>query len=471
MTSTSVPSFRNGYSQQSRQGINPPPPKPTHCQTTADRQNQISYQFIVAGGGTAGAAAAVAAARRGHRVLLVEEQNALGGISSSGGVGEWFASLEGMGTLFAATVAELGKFGVRFENPRLFNPEYLKIVWQLLAEQAGVHLLFHASAAGVQKKADALTEAEIICCSQLLRAKAKFFIDATGEGDLGALAGAEFLQGDPQHGRVLHMSLTAWMYDTGKPQTPYLPDGLEPIRTKEELPGLGAGWLIAPNRIYMNATKVLNLDPTDPFSLSQAECQARRQLIRVVHYLQNNGYPTFALASSGAKIGIREGRRIVGDYILSQADVLNRSEPLVFEDGIAVATSQIDFHSLTKGGTSGWRQRLEPYNIPLRCIVAKGIANLLTAGKCISVDQVVHSSCRMTPTCCAMGQAAGTVAALAVETQARDVREAPLSVIRSTLTADGMELDPRKHKAFALHDTNFDADDKGVPKAIQKKRH
>ena len=132
--------------------------------------------------------------------------------------------------------------------------------------------------------------------------------------------------------------------------------------------------------------------------------------------------PTFALASSGAKIGIREGRRIIGDYVLAQDEILNRTEPLVFDDGIAVATSQIDFHSLTKSGDSGWRQRLEPYNIPFRCIVAKGFPNLMMAGKCISVDQVVHSSVRMTPTCCAMGQAVGTAAALAVELNVNNIR-------------------------------------------------
>jgi hypothetical protein len=270
------------------------------------------------------------------------------------------------------------------------------------------------------------------------------------------------MQGDLQKGRVLHMSLTAWMYDTGITQTPYLPEGLDPIRSDAELPGLGAGWLVDDNRIYMNATKVLDHDPTDPFSLSDAEREARRQLIRVVHYVQTYKYPTFALASSGAKIGIREGRRIVGDYTLSQDEVLNRDVLLTFNDGIAVATCQIDFHSLTKSGNSGWRQRLEPYNIPFRCLVARGFPNLLIAGKCISVDQVVHSSARMTPTCCAMGQAAGTAAALAVENGLNDIRDVSVAVLRETLTADGVELDPAKHQAFAPQDTRFDDDDSSL---------
>ena len=419
----------------------------------------LNYGIIIGGGGTAGSAAAIAAARRGHRVLLVEEQNCLGGTSTSGGVGEWFASLVGLGDIFDAVVEELSRYGTFDPGKRHFNPEYLKATWQLLAEEAGVDILFHASVVGVNKEGGSLAGLRIASCSQLLTAKSKYFIDATGEGDLAALAGAEFMQGDPDGGRVLHMTLVAWLYDTGKEQTPHLPPGLEPINSKEELPGLMAGWRVDGGRVYMNATKIMDHDPTDPFNLSEAEREARRQLVRIVHYLQVNEFSTYALASSGAKIGIREGRRILGDYVLTSEQVLDRTEPLDFDDGVAVATSQIDFHSLTKPGNSGWRQRLEPYAIPLRCLVAKGFPNLLMAGKCISVDQVVHSSCRMTPTCCAMGQAAGTAAAMAVEKGCADIRDVPVPELRKVLSSDGMELDPSRHEAFAPQDTRFDEND------------
>ncbi|RLA49635.1 MAG: hypothetical protein DRQ98_13910, partial [Gammaproteobacteria bacterium] len=144
----------------------------------------LDYDIIVAGGGTAGSAAAVAAARRGHRVLLVEEQNCLGGVSTSGGVGEWFAHLEGLGNIFDSVVREMRRFGVRYEKPRRFNPEYLKLVWQLLAEQVGVDILFHASVSEVTKEADAIADVHIFSCSRALIARAKYYIDATGEGDL-----------------------------------------------------------------------------------------------------------------------------------------------------------------------------------------------------------------------------------------------------------------------------------------------
>jgi hypothetical protein len=372
-----------------------------------------------------------------------------------------------MGNIFNTLVDEMQRFGPLKAGPRFFNPEYMKIIWQQLAEQAGVDILFHASVCGVTKEDDSLTGVCIQSCSHEFAAKALYFIDATGEGDLCALAGADFMQGDPQGHRVLHMTLAAWMYDTGKQQKPYLPESLKPIRSKEELPGLGSGWVVDDNRIYMNATKVMEHDPTDPLSLSNAECEARKQLLRIIHYLQIHAFPTYALASSGAKIGIREGRRIIGEYVLVGEEVLNRTTPLDFDDGIAVATAQIDFHSLTKPGDSGWRQRLLPYSIPLRCLMPKGFANLLVAGKCISADQVVHSSCRMTPTCCAMGQAAGIASALAVETGVRNVRDVPVSELRRILFADGMELDPLQHNAFSLHETRLDDEETPPNNEIQ----
>lgn len=421
------------------------------------------YDIIIAGGGTAGSAAAVAAARRGQRVLLVEEQNCLGGVSTSGGVGEWFASLTGMGDIFSTIINELRQFGIYDSGIKFFNQEYLKIIWQLMAEKAGVDILFHASIYNAECHDGKVTEVSIACCSKIIIARAKYFIDATGEGDLCALAGAGFAQGDPESRRVLHMTLAAWMYDTGKTQLSYLPAGLDVIDKYDDLPGLGSGFVVDKNRVYMNATKVMGYDPTDPVSLSKAECEARRQLIRIVHYLQNHGFPTYALASSGSKIGIREGRRVIGDYILSKDEVINQTEPLDFYDGVSVATSQIDFHSLTKSGNSGWRQKLTPYSIPLRCMTARNFKNLLMAGKCISVDQVVHSSTRMSPTCCMMGQAVGTAAAMAAELGCGDIHDLPITELRRNLINDGMELDPRKHTAFAPHNTRLDDDDGLTP--------
>jgi hypothetical protein len=405
-----------------------------------------TYDIVVLGGGTAGTAAAIAAARRGSRVLLVEEGNCLGGVSTAGGVNEWYASLEGLGNIFDHVRDEVARFGAK--HGRFFNGEYLKIAWQQMAQQAGVEILFHTTLERVEADHGLVRSAGLLSCSRKISARAGFFIDATGEGDLAAMAGGEFQKGDPDQGRTLHMTLTFLLYDTGKPVVPYLPDGLSEIQNDGELPGLNAANVTPDGRVYCNMTKVTGRDATDPFSLSAAEAEARVQLARIVHYLQKTRFPNHMLASSGARIGIREGRRILGDYVLREDDVLDPAGR-EFEDGITVATCQIDFHSLTKPGHEGWRQKIVPYNIPLRSLIPTSLKNVLVAGKCISGDQVAHSSYRMTPTCCSMGQAAGTAMAMARESGHTEIRRLDPAGLRRQLAADGIELDPQKHRAFA----------------------
>ena len=408
------------------------------------------YDLVVAGGGSAGAAAAVAAGRRGRRVLVVEESNAIGGTSTTGGVQEWFATLDHMGDVFGDVVGRLEEAGAC--HGRHFNGEMLKIVWQSLLDEAGVDILFHASVVDAPVEDGTVQQAVVSSCSRRLAVSAPFFIDATGEGDLAAMAGAEFSSGDPEEGLTLHMSLTATMYDTGKPQTPWLPPGVELVRGRDELPGLGGGARLADGRLYMNSTKIMRHDPTDPVSLSAAEREARLQLAQVVHFLQSSRFPTYALASSGARIGIREGRRIHGEATVEEDDVLGRDDRHV-PDSIAVATSQIDFHSLTKPGAGGWRQEVRPYAIPWGALVPKGLRNCLLAGKCISGDQIAMSSYRMTPTCAAMGQAAGTGAALALQSGIEDLREIDVGELQAVLREHGLETDPAKHVPFATEQT------------------
>ncbi len=424
--------------------------------------SELERDVVVVGGGIAGTSAAIAAARMGHRVLLVEEANCLGGISSAGNVAQWYASLEGMGNIFTSIVETMELFGATIHhryNP--YNPEYMKIVLQLLAEEAGVDILLHTTLQDVKCEKGFIQSVRLVSCSKTMDVSGRFFIDASGEGDLGFLAGAEFMQGDPLKGRTLHMSLVFFLSDTGKPVKTYLPPDMEPIACKEQLPGLHvyAKWF--DGRIYCNMTKIIDHDPTDPFSLSDAELEARRQIVRVVHFLQSKYFPTYTICSSGSKIGIREGRRIVGDYVLKKEDILG-DKPFDCYDGICVATSQIDLHSLTKPGHGGWRKKVLPYAIPFRCIVAKGFKNLLMAGKCISVDQVVHSSCRMIPTCCGMGQAAGTAVAMAVEAGKDDVRGISIERLKRQLEYDGMVVNPEKHEYYCGQETDVPDEEKGL---------
>jgi hypothetical protein len=410
----------------------------------------LSWDVVVVGAGSAGCAAAIAAARRGRRVLLLEAGNAPGGVSTVGGISEWYAHLDGLGDIFDSVTREMKAYGMSHEcdGRYFFNSEYLKLIWQWALEQAGVHCLFHATLSGCEVRAGRVQTVEVISCGQRLSFSAEYFVDCSGEGVLGFLAGAPFMKGDPESGRTLHMSLSCQLIDTGREMTHYLPAGIEPILSSDDLPGLNVAIPMSDGRVYCNMTKIMGEDPTDPQSLSRAESRARIQLAQVVHYLNRTQFPRHALVSSAAKIGIREGRRLLGDYVLTESDITSPSG-CDFPDGVAVATCAIDFHSLSEKGHGGRREKVQPYAIPFRCLRVRGFANLLMAGKCISGDQVAHSSYRMTPTCCAMGQAVGTAAALAVENGWDDIRLLPVKDLQAQLTRDGMELDACRHRAFA----------------------
>ena len=158
----------------------------------------------------------------------------------------------------------------------------------------------------------------------------------------------------------------------------------------------------------------------------------------IVHYMQKRGHPTHKLVSVAPQIGVREGRRIIGDYVLTEEDIVQGRK---FPDVIAVGTSQIDFHDIDEHGDKGSRREaVPPYQIPYRCILVKGIENMLTAGRCISSDQVAQSAYRMIPTCATLGQAAGTAAALAVRSKVK-LREIGVEVLQGILAEDGVKFD------------------------------
>lgn len=414
---------------------------------------EISHSYhpevLVVGGGSAGCAAALAAAERGVNVLLVEEENCLGGTSTAGGVNEFYANFEGMGDIFRQVLSELKKYHAL--KGRFFNGEYLKLILQRLMDEAGVKVMLRTSILDAEVEENWVRKVRGASASHIWEFAAPFMIDASGEGDLAFLAGMPFQLGHPESGLTLHMSLTALFYNTGEERKAYLPPGYEPIETEDDLPGLHGPVRLPDNRLYANMTKVMGCNPTDPLSLSQAEQEARRQLIRITHYVQTR-YPMYALISSGQKIGIREGRRIIGEKQIRQ-DLILGNRPHLEEDGIAVATAQIDFHSLSRPGHVGWRQKVHPYAIPLGALIPKGAKNMLVAGKPISGDQVSLSSYRMIPTVYAIGQAAGTAAALAVSEGLDDIRQLDIIQLQNQLNKDGIELDPCNHQFFSVEST------------------
>ncbi len=394
-----------------------------------------SVDVLVCGGGFAGVTAAVAAAKRSADVILVEHYGFLGGTATAAGVSGFFAIPTGVGNVFQEIREELKKLGGLGEDGLTYDTEKVKFVLQEIVMRNNIKLRLHTRVIDTIRKQD-VNPVILHGRSGMEAVEAKIIIDATGDGDVAFLAGAQFQKGRPTDQTQLPMGYPFIMWDTHEKVEPVLPEECEKYESDEDLP-FGKWYKIGESRIFCHMGKIIHHDSTDSDSLTEAEVLARRQLMSCVYYVQTHGCPTYTLAASPTQIGVREGRRIIGDYILTEEDITRGRK---FKDAVAAGTSQIDFHDLDRLGFAGRREKVSPYHIPYRSLLVKGVNNMLTAGKCISGDQIAQSSYRMIPTCAATGQAAGTASAICVE-QNIGLREIDTALLKATLEKDGIEFD------------------------------
>jgi FAD dependent oxidoreductase len=377
-----------------------------------------SSDIIVAGGGPAGVAAAIAAARQGANTILLEKHGFLGGMGTAALVNPFMSYFSGRTQLvkgiFQEVIEQLenaGAFG-GVGHSWSFDPEVYKFVLNELCLEAGVHLQFHTFVV------DAITEngkiTGLITESKSGRQimEANIYIDCTGDGDLAARAGAEYQIGRETDGACQPMSIMfkmggvknrrkAWEYPVNDKR---LPQGRVLFF---KMPREG--------EVMVNMTRIVNVDGTNVEDLTRAEIEGRKQVMEIVEYMKENveGFEDAYLIMTGPQIGVRESRRIMGEYVLTADDVLHCRK---FEDAIAHCSYMIDIHNPTGAGTEKViLPKGQWYDIPYRCLLPKGFDNLLVAGRCISSTHEAHSSLRIQPTCYALGQAAGTAGAIAVK--------------------------------------------------------
>jgi hypothetical protein len=250
--------------------------------------------------------------------------------------------------------------------------------------------------------------------------RAKQFIDTTGDADVARAAGFAVLKGRPEDGLQLPMSMMAFVRHVEK-AGPQLPPGwFSPIRSKDDLPMVSV-W---PNGPGANALKIKvpMFDSTDTESLTAAEIRARRRTWEVLDYYQRVEARPWRYDGCSPQIGIREGARIAGDYVLKLQDL---RAGRAFDDAIARGVYYLDGHKPDDDKRTyilePEQRKVPPYQIPLRSLIAKDGANLLMAGRCFSGEQLALSSARVSTTCAMMGQAAGIAAAMSVH-RACDVR-------------------------------------------------
>ena len=392
---------------------------------TWSRKVPVRYEadMAVLGGGIAGATAALAAADAGARVVIVERFAVVGGNATVGGVGSFCGETAGQGAAFDAIIEALEAWDAiepygpyPDKSNRKFNHEILAVVLQELLLKRGVKLLLHTDFVDVCVN-DTGTISECIVCgpSGPEAVRAAQWVDATGEALVAHRAGFETVKGRPEDGLQLPMSLMYFIRHVDAEHTrAEVPEGwFGAIRDKADLP-MTSIWPGGPGGNAIKI-KIPMFDATDTQSLTAAEIRARRRMMEVLDYHQRVEGRNWLLDHCSGRIGIREGRRVLGDYVLTVDDL---RAGRAFDDAIARGTFYLDGHKpdddkrtyiLPKDSL-----KVPPYHVPFRSLLPKDARNLVVAGRCLSADQLALSSARVMTTCAMMGQAAGLASAMAV---------------------------------------------------------
>lgn len=396
---------------------------------------------LVAGGGPGGLGAAVMSAKCGAKTMLVERYGCLGGMSSYGEVspfmhnhyvihenGKEDRAVSMDRPVYLAWAKAMAKYlpvrrdaivdGETITWPAMMiSKDASALGMEDVCLEAGVKLLFHHNLVSAIVKDRKIQYAVFASKSGFVAIKAKTFVDATGDGDLAALAGCEFEFGGPS-GKCQPMTLCFKLSNVDKSR---IPQNIHELYNKAKEDGkiqcprenvLRFNW-IDNDVIHFNTTRVIGKSGVDGMELSEAEVEARRQLRQFFFWLRESvpGFEEARLHSMGGHIGIRETRRIKGLNYLTRENFNARSK---FADAITRCNYPIDIHSVTGSGTELVHMNGdEYYEIPYGCIVAKDVDNLTIGGRPISVDHAVHSSMRVMPPACSVGQAAGAAAAMA----------------------------------------------------------
>jgi hypothetical protein len=423
-----------------------------------------AFDVVVAGAGVGGISAAVSAARLGARTLLIEQASAIGGTGVHSPVGL-------ICTFFDRSLRVINAGVHREFFPHIYKMDRTQIMtYDERTLAANYRQVIDAEPLLTVRTATVVCETEVspTVPRRLVAVRtegghngwtrAHTFVDATADGNLAALAGAAYAKGRDADGRMQPATLTFKVSDIdfSKFACP-LPRGTvttwaEYYAVLEELNGVyqlarQAGRVNIPRdgvlalpypgdttSMLFNQTRILGVDPTEPASVQRGLAEGRRQVAQFMAVMRE--HPAFAnarIAFISDKLGVREGRRILGDYVLTAEDCLGEAR---FDDMIVAAGYHIDIHNPHGAGTtmtpipgSGY------YHIPYRCLYSRDFANLLMGSRCISGTHEAHSSYRVMAPVSAIGQASGTAAALMTITDRSDVRDNDAAEIRYLLHA------------------------------------
>ena len=403
--------------------------------------------IVIAGAGPAGLSAAIAAARQGFQVLLLEQTGALGGMATSGLVPMFAPSSDGIRVLYGGIFPEIHeemchRMKCDVNNGwQIINAEILKyLLDEKIRAEKNIKVFFNVKVCEAEVT-DGRINALLCATSQgLKRVEGKQFIDATGDGLLAMLAGAEFQYGDSDGNTQAPTMCCQYSNIDYEKEAEAAKKGIYPHTCWYELLKTNTAPLMehhlacvkrtSPGTSVTNYGHVYGADTLDESGLTECYFEGRRQAHIFEEFFRTKvpGYENAELVNTAALMGIRETRRIVGEYQLTANDYFSRAD---FEDEIGRCSYPVDRHAATKDATAqnaalidlaaSKYQKGESYGIPYRVMIPKGLKNLLVPGRALSADQIAQASVRIMPACFVTGQAAGIAAGLADNGDVRDI--------------------------------------------------
>jgi hypothetical protein len=443
------------------------------CLAISAAEERLKTQVCVIGGGSGGTGAALAAARAGAKVVLVESESILGGTSTNAWVNTWEPTVgtnglpreiyQGMkqdplGVTYAdydRGAPRRGGHGLPFE-PRTFD----YTVGEMLDATGNCRTLLGTTFYQARRVNDRITAVEAWFAGKRLVIEADVFIDSTADGDACVDAGCEYHLGEdpkalyhePSAPETAEMSLNGLtlcyrITNTGTQQEPYLPKGVpEGICPKP------VHLVVLPNGDHLlNAVDMIDGNAVLYTEYTELMREAHRRVLehffwlqrlppddnsRWTRFVRGKGYGTWAIAGIAPRIGVRETRRILGDYVLNEGDcqagVRNQKHP----DIIAITDHAVDIH-----GRKGRLYEVPngPYGVPYRCLLPREVENLFIASRAASFSHIAASSCRLCRTMMTLGQAAGNAAAAMVHDQLT-TRQVDVGQLQKTLVGQGVEI-------------------------------
>lgn len=394
-----------------------------------------NFDTIVIGGGPSGAAAAAAAARRGSKTLLIEKTLSLGGMGTNGMVNTWAPFSDGISILYKG-IAEEVFTGVKARMPHVpsaavdwvpISAEDLKCVYDSLVLKSGVHMLFNVTLCGADMNGGEIEAITVFDGTSFKKLHATHYIDCTGNALLAHYAGAPCQKGDDNGGLQAATlcfaiaNVDERYYHTTMLHTCYKDSIIFKIKESGKYPLVDAGHFIdhkiGPGTVGFNAGHLWDTDDEHPEEITKSMLKGREianETYRALKEFFPEAFGNSYLVSTAPVLGIRESRRIVGEYVLTAEDYTARRK---FDDDIAENCYYLDVHpgknkNVTKIENAAYAPG-ESHGIPYRSLLPRKVGNLIVAGRAISCDKYVFGSIRVMPTCLVTGEAAGAACALA----------------------------------------------------------